>query len=60
MKSTFDQMLRLMVCVAGIVFFGVGIWMVKTGISAKGVIDIQMPEVLTGHLETGSAGLFIF
>jgi hypothetical protein len=57
MKPTFDQVLRLIVCVAGIVFFGVGIWMVKTGISANGVIDIKS-EVLSGHLETGSAGLF--
>jgi hypothetical protein len=52
MKPTFDQVLRMIVCVAGIVFFGVGIWMVKTGISANGVIDIKS-EVLSGHLETG-------
>jgi len=58
MKPSFDQVLRLIVCVAGIVFFGVGIWMVQKGISAQGVIDIKS-EVLSGHLETGSAGLFV-
>ena len=58
MKPTFDQVLRLVVCVAGLVFFGVAIWMVQKGISANGVIDIKS-EVLSGHLETGSAGLFL-
>jgi hypothetical protein len=59
MKPTFDQALRLLVCVAGIVFFSFGIWMIKTGTSAQGVIDIKFRELLSGHLETGSAGLFI-
>jgi hypothetical protein len=58
MKPTFDQLQRLIVCAAGIVFFCIGIWMLKTGISAKGAIDIKM-ELLSGHLETGSAGLFV-
>ena len=58
MKPTFEQMLRLIVCLAGITFFGVGVCMVASGISAKGVIDLKM-EVLSGHLETGSAGAFI-
>ena len=55
---SFDQIIRLIVCLSGVVFFGVGIWMINDGISAQGVIDIKM-EVLTGHLETGSAGLFV-
>jgi len=59
MKLSFDQVMRLLVCVVGIVFFGIGIWMIKSGISAQGVIDIQMRQIMTGHLETGSAGLFI-
>ena len=59
MKLSFDQMMRLLVCVGGLVFFGVGIWMIKSGISAQGVVDIKFREIISGHLETGSAGLFI-
>lgn len=51
--------MRLLVCATGIAAFGVGIWMIKSGISAEGVIDIHFREVLSGSLKTGSAGLFI-
>ena len=50
--------MRLILLVSGIIFFGVGVWMIKSGISAEGSIDIRS-EVLSGSLKTGSAGLFI-
>jgi uncharacterized membrane protein len=58
MKLTFDQWMRLLLLVSGIAFFGVGVWMVKTGIKAEGSIDIRS-TLLSGSLKTGSAGLFI-
>src|SRR4051812_31825430 len=58
MKLTFDQLMRLLLLASGVVFFGVGVWMIKSGIKAEGAIDIRM-EVLAGSLKSGSAGLFI-
>lgn len=58
MKLTFDQLMRLLLLVSGIAFFGIGVWMVKTGIKAEGSIDIRS-TLLSGSLKTGSAGLFI-
>ena len=58
MKLTFDQLMRLLLLLSGIMFFGVGVWMIQAGIKAEGSIDIRS-EVLSGSLKTGSAGLFI-
>jgi hypothetical protein len=58
MKLTFDQIMRLLLLLSGVVFFGVGVWMIQAGIKAEGSIDIRS-EVLSGSLKTGSAGLFV-
>jgi|WetSurMetagenome_2_1015567.scaffolds.fasta_scaffold677284_2 hypothetical protein len=58
MKLTFDQVMRLLLLLSGVVFFAVGVWMIQAGIKAEGSIDIRT-EVLSGSLKTGSAGLFI-
>ena len=58
MKLTFDQAMRLLLLLSGVVFFGVGVWMIQAGIKAEGSIDIRS-EVLSGSLKTGSAGLFV-
>jgi hypothetical protein len=50
--------MRLLLLLSGIAFFGVGVWMIKSGISAEGSIDIRS-ELLSGSLKTGSVGLFI-
>jgi hypothetical protein len=58
MKLTFNELMRLLLLVSGIVFFGVGVWMIKDGVAAEGSIDIRS-AFLTGSLKTGSAGLFV-
>jgi hypothetical protein len=58
MKPTFEQMMRLLLLLSGIAFFGVGVWMIRAGIKAEGSIDIRS-EMLSGSIKTGSAGLFL-
>jgi hypothetical protein len=58
MKPTFEQMMRLLLLLSGIAFFGVGVWMIRSGIKAEGSIDIRS-EMLSGSIKTGSAGLFL-
>lgn len=58
MKLTFNELMRLLLMISGIAFFGVGVWMIKDGVAAEGTIDIRS-AFLTGSLKTGSAGLFV-
>ena len=47
-------MRRLIALIAGIAFFGVGIWLVVQGIVATGPLDIQSAFV-SGKIQTGEA-----
>lgn len=58
MKLTFNELMRLLLLASRIIFFGIGVWMIKDGVAAEGSIDIRA-TFLTGSLKTGSAGLFI-
>jgi len=49
---------RLVGLIAGIVFFGIGIYLVLHGVAAEGTIDIQS-TILSGKITAGSAGLFV-
>ena len=48
---------RLITLLAGVVFFGVGIYLIMQGIAATGTLDIQSAFV-SGKIQSGSAGLF--
>lgn len=49
---------RMVGLIAGIVFFGIGIYLVLHGVAAEGTIDIQS-TILSGKITAGSAGLFV-
>ena len=49
---------RLILLVAAIVFFAIGLWMIYSGIKAEGTIDIKS-VVVSGTVKSGSAGIFV-
>jgi hypothetical protein len=49
---------RLILLVAAIAFFAVGLWMIYSGIKAEGTIDIKS-VVVSGTVKSGSAGIFV-
>lgn len=49
---------RLILLVAAIVFFAIGLSMIYSGIKAEGTIDIKS-AVVSGTVKSGSAGIFI-
>jgi hypothetical protein len=48
----------LILLVAAIVFFAIGLWMIYSGIKAEGTIDIKS-VVVSGTVKSGSAGIFV-
>ena len=53
-----NDWLRLVALVGGFCFFGLGVWLLVTGISADGIVDLKS-SIISGTLKTGSAGLFV-
>jgi hypothetical protein len=49
---------RLILLIAAIAFFCIGIWMINSGIKAEGTVDIKS-AIVSGTVKSGSAGLFI-
>ncbi|MDP3029587.1 MAG: hypothetical protein Q8O04_08850 [Deltaproteobacteria bacterium] len=49
---------RLILLIAAIVFFGIGLWMIYSGIKAEGTIDVKS-ALVSGTVKSGSAGIFI-
>ena len=49
---------KLITLISGLVFFCLGIYLMCNQIKADGSIDIKT-TLLTGHIKSGSAGLFI-
>ena len=50
--------IRLVALLGAFVAFGVGIWLLVSGVSAEGIVDLKS-SVLSGTLKTASAGLFV-
>ena len=50
--------MRLLLLSSGIVFFGIAVWLIKSGINAEGTIDVRS-AILSGSVKTGSAGVLI-
>jgi hypothetical protein len=49
---------RLILLVAAIVFFAIGLWMIYSGIKAEGTIDIKS-AIVSGTVKSGSAGILV-
>lgn len=49
---------KLLAQVAGLIFGVAGVWLIVSGVQATGKLDISS-SVLSGKLESGSAGLFL-
>lgn len=49
---------KLISQIAGLLFAGAGVWLLIDGVQASGTIDITS-EILSGKIESGSAGLFL-
>jgi hypothetical protein len=50
--------IRLIIAVAGAVFFGIGILMLYVGIKAEGSLDVST-GLFSGQLKTGDAGVIV-
>jgi hypothetical protein len=49
---------RLILLIAAIAFFAIGLWMIYSGIQAEGTIDVKS-ALVSGTVKSGSAGIFI-
>ncbi len=49
---------KLIAQIAGLLFGGSGVWLLIDGVQASGTLDITS-ELLSGKIESGSAGLFL-
>ena len=53
-----NDWLRMTALLGAFCLFGVGVWLLISGISADGLVDLKS-TVLSGMLKTASAGLFV-